>query len=273
MSRGSPLDPRDRELEAGGLESKERFGNRVESYRSSRPAYPAQVYEFLAAELGLAAGSDVADLGSGTGIFCRPMVDLGARVWAVEPNARMRRAAEEELAGRVGFLSIAASAEQTTLGDSSVDLVTAAQAFHWFDVEAVRREVARILRSRGYAALVWNMRPEGRSAFLDEYEQFLTRWGRDYVEVKARYSVRAPERLGAFFAPGWRSARFEHGQELDREALVQRVLSSSYMPSSGDPSCSPMLADLERLFGRHAERGSVFMAYDAEVYCGRVLNG
>ena len=117
-----------------------RFNNRVENYIAYRPKYPAAVAEFLRNELGLSAASVVADVGSGTGILSELLLRAGCTVFGVEPNEAMREAAEELLQAYPNFKSVHGTAEATTLDDSSVDFVTAGQAFHWFDIEGARRE-------------------------------------------------------------------------------------------------------------------------------------
>src|SRR5687768_16889833 len=129
-----------------------RFSNRVEDYARYRPGYPAAIIEFFTTRLGITK-ADVADVGSGTGIFTALLLDAGHRVFAIEPNDAMRAEAERTLGGREGFVSVDGSAEQTTIDDASVDLITAAQAFHWFDVPATRAEFRRILRADGIVAL------------------------------------------------------------------------------------------------------------------------
>src|SRR5262249_648330 len=142
-----------------------RFGARVDDYVKARPSYPAGLLAVLARECGLDKKSIVADLGSGTGIFTRLLLESGATVYAVEPNDEMRAAAERDLASE-RFHSVRGRAEATTLPDASIDLATAAQAFHWFDVEATRRELVRILRPAGLAVLVWNDRDAQATPFL-----------------------------------------------------------------------------------------------------------
>jgi ubiquinone/menaquinone biosynthesis C-methylase UbiE len=91
-------------------------------------------------------GRVVADVGPGTGIFTRLLLETGARVIGIEPNGPMRAAAERRILGEPRFESKNGRAEATGLADASVDLVTAAQAFHWFEPSAARAEFVRILR-------------------------------------------------------------------------------------------------------------------------------
>src|SRR5437660_10266541 len=127
-------------------DAKQRFSNRVADYVRYRPGYPQAVFDLLRAECGLRPGHVIADIGSGTGLLSELFLKNGNRVYGVEPNTEMRRAGEEYLASYDGFSSIAGSAESTTLSDSSVDFVTAGQAFHWFEPAAARPEFIRILK-------------------------------------------------------------------------------------------------------------------------------
>src|SRR2546428_10308203 len=126
-----------------------RFSSRVEDYARYRPGYPPEVIQLLKTECGLSAESVVADVASGTGIFTRMLLDNNCRVFGVEPNAEMRHAAEEFLAGYARFKSLNGTAESTTLPDHSVDIITAAQAAHWVDPSKVLPEVRRILKPCG----------------------------------------------------------------------------------------------------------------------------
>jgi len=111
----------------------QRFTNRVENYTRYRPHYPAQILDSLKVDCGLTAQSIIADVGSGTGFLAELFLAQGNRVFGVEPNREMREAGERLLRAYPKFNSIGTTAEATALPDSSIDFVTAGQAFHWFD--------------------------------------------------------------------------------------------------------------------------------------------
>jgi SAM-dependent methyltransferase len=254
------------------LDPTRRFSDRVEDYVRTRPDYPDAAIDWVLSETGLGEGATVVDLGSGTGLLARSFLDRGLSVVGVEPNQAMRGAGERELARYESFRSVEGRAEATGLPDRSADLVTAGQAFHWFEPEPTRRELARILAPGGWVALIWNLRRRDASPFLAGYEALLERWARDYEAVHRLYA--SPDALGALFgSDGWRRATFEHEQRFDLEGLRGRLLSSSYTPPEGDPDRPPMLADLRALFDRHQSDGSVRFEYETTVYLGRPAPG
>ena len=250
------------------------FSGRVDDYVKTRPSYPNALLDVLRERCNLRAASVVADLGSGTGLFTRLLLETGATVHAVEPNDEMRAAAEAMSKGEASFHSVAGTAEATTLPDASVDLVTAAQAFHWFDVERAHAELRRILRTRAAAretssvALVWNDRALDANAFHRDYEELLVRRCPRYRELQGKADTTA--KFDALLGAGcWKRASVPNEQRLDREGLVGRLLSSSYAPRPGDPSHDATFAELRALFDRHAEGGSVAMLYTTVAITGR----
>jgi SAM-dependent methyltransferase len=249
------------------LRSTERFSTRVENYIKYRPSYPIEVLELMRARCGLAATSMVADIGSGTGILTELLLETGATVFAVEPNKEMREAAERLLSDYGRFRSIKGTAEATTLPEASVDLITASQAFHWFDIPKSRRELARILRPRGWIVLIWNERPTDAGAFLDEYDTLLRRHAADYDRVT---NMRADEaKIREFFGRTPATAVFANRQTFDFAGLEGRLMSSSYAPEAGHPEHEPMIAGLRDLFDRHNRGGKVVFPYRTLVYWGQ----
>jgi len=130
------------------------FARTAAAYERSRPGYAPAAVAYLVEQLDLAPGRVVLDLGAGTGKLARQLVSSGARVVAVEPLAEMRALVP------AGIEALPGTAEAIPLPDASVDAVTVAQAFHWFDEDAARAEMRRVLRPGGALALVSNRRDE-----------------------------------------------------------------------------------------------------------------
>ncbi|PWK92882.1 methyltransferase family protein [Fulvimonas soli] len=246
-----------------------RFSDRVADYVRHRPDYPPALLHWLRRELGASPSWRVADVGAGTGIASKMFLDAGYRVTAVEPNAPMREAAVAWLGGDPRFRAVDGAADATGLPDASVDLVAVAQAFHWFDPPAARREFARILRPGGLAAIWWNSRRLAGTPFLEGYEALLREYGTDYAAVAERHADDASMR--AWFGTGLRGeAHFAHAQRLDFDGLLGRLLSSSYAPRPGHPRHEPMKRALRALFDTCAVDGTVSFDYDTRVFAGEV---
>jgi SAM-dependent methyltransferase len=246
-----------------------RFSSRVENYVRYRPGYPPEVIELLAARCGLTPDSLVADIGSGTGLLAQLFLAHGCRVLGVEPNGEMRAAGERLLAGFPRFTSVEGTAEATTLPAQSVDVVTAGQAFHWFDRALAHAEFVRLLRPDGWVVLIWNDRRSATTPFLVAYEQLLERYATDYAQVNHKRIDETT--IGTFFAPGtWSVQIFENRQLFDFAGLQGRLLSSSYTPEPGHPGHQPMIDALRALFDAHQHGGQVAIEYDTTVYYGRL---
>jgi SAM-dependent methyltransferase len=248
----------------------ERFSNRVDDYARWRPGYPSELVPWLCTQCGLAAGDAVADIGSGTGLFSRDLLAAGLHVYGVEPNAAMREAGARLLAHEACFSSHDGTAEATGLPSSSVRLVTAAQAFHWFRPEQARAEFARILKPAGYVALIWNVRRED-TPFLAGYEALLQRHAPEYA--RSGVPAQADEAVIAQFFAGFDYERrsFPYAQHFDREGLRGRLLSSSYAPARGAAGHEAMMVDLDALFDAHQQDGKVAFLYRTQVFVGRLV--
>jgi ubiquinone/menaquinone biosynthesis C-methylase UbiE len=246
----------------------QRFSSRVDNYVRYRPGYPAVVLDLLKTMCGLTPDSVMADIGSGTGIFTRMLLQNGNRVFGVEPNTDMRMAAQKLLASFPRFTSVTGTAETTTLTDRGIDFITVAQAAHWFDRDRARREFVRILKPGGWTVLLWNERRTDSTPFLREYEQLLLTYGTDYQEVRHE---RTTAEINAFFAPSeFQKRKFSMSQEFDYAGLEGRLLSSSYTPRASDAKYASMLRELRRIFGAHQARGRVSLEYDTRVYYGQL---
>jgi SAM-dependent methyltransferase len=252
--------------ERGGLVAI--FGPKVADYVSSRPDYPSALFDWLEAQGALHAGSRVADLGAGTGLLTRDLLARGAEVLAVEPNAAMREACDRLLAGTPGYRSTEGRAESIPAPDASLDLVTAAQAFHWFDIPAARRECARVLAPGGAVALIWNDRLDGDPLHADMSAVF-ERFGGKHREAMLAHEN--PGGVAAFFAPQtalhWSG---EHEHRLGEAGLLALAFSRSYMPASEAPERAAAAAALREVFARHAVAAAVTVRYCCVCWLGRL---
>ena len=229
------------------------FGAVAGSYERSRPGYPDDAVLWLAGADPL----DVVDLGAGTGKLTRSLVALGHRVTAVEPLpemlAHLRDAVPEVTAVEGG-------AEAIPLPDASADVVTAAQAFHWFDHGPSLAEIARVLRPGGRIALIWNLRDESEEWVADLSDAMVGRTGG--VDAGAAEPIAASGLFGAVeqatFGP--------HVQEVDRETLKELVLSRSYCAVLSDEERSPIFERVDELFALHVRNGVVRLPYVAECF-------
>jgi len=227
-------------------------------YERGRPDYPAAAVDALVERLDLRPGRTVLDLAAGTGKLTRLLVPSGADVLAVEPLPEMR----EELDRRVPEVSArAGTAERIPLGESSVDAVTVASAFHWFDADRALAEIHRVLRSGGGLALIWNARDE-RDALQVELSRIITplrepgmpdRRARNWKTLLAESGLF--ERTERILYP--------HVQPVDEQAVVDRVLSISFIAASPPD----VRADVERQV-REVAAGATELPYMTELYLG-----
>jgi len=179
----------------------------------------------------------------------------------------MRAAAARLLAKYPAFHSVAGRAEATTLPDASVDWVVAAQAFHWFDVDAARGEFRRILRPGGRALLLWNNRRRD-TPFMREYEALIHRYALDFNRINHENAEKDGRIERLFGTGGFERRSFPNAQVFDFAGLRGRVLSSSYMPAAGHPTFEAMIAELRRLFDLHAEGSRVRFDYETRLWVG-----
>ncbi len=248
----------------GRVDPKQRFSGRASSYAKARPGYPHDLFDHLFAVGALGKGCNVADLGSGTGIFSELLLHHGLSVYAVEPNQEMRELAEARLCDVPGFHSVAGNAERTTLPYRSMDAITAAQAFHWFDPNLTREELRRVLKPGGQVIMVWNNREKEADPFNRAYSELVDRYSRDKDEIDALRQ----DPQEHFYPSGYHHSQFWHSKDHDLEGLECLITSASYMPKEGEPGFPQMMAELGRVFAEHQVEGRVTIKYVTDCYHG-----
>jgi SAM-dependent methyltransferase len=229
------------------------FGKEAALYARSRPSYPAEVADWLIPD----GASTVLDLGAGTGKFTASLVGRGLEVTAVEPDPLMLSTLVDGLPSVKG---LAGSAEEIPLADASVDLITAAQAWHWVDEERALPEAARVLRPGGMLGLVWNIRDEGVD-WVHELSGIIQ-------HSEAERALRHGFTIGAPFGE---TERLEVAWErpMDADALVDLVASRSDIITATPEHRRAVLAGVRELVATHpdlAGRQSFSMPYRTYVF-------
>lgn len=249
----------------------------ADDYDRYRPTYPVELFALIGRELALPARPVVADLGAGTGRASLAMAALGWTVTAVEPGRPMldvlaARAAHEGLP----VATVQGTAEATGLEPTSVDLATAAQAFHWFDKPAALAEMARIVRPGGGLALFWNVRDEARSPFVAAYHATLERHGGPaegrYLQAgraTGRDATReALETSTAFEAVALHEVHHEIRMRADD--FVPMTFTASYVRAMPPETQEAFRGETERLVAEHAAAdGSLTIPYRIDCWIAR----
>jgi SAM-dependent methyltransferase len=244
------------------------FSSRVADYVHSRPDYPSALYDELIRAAGLQPEASVADIGAGTGILSAGLLERGFNVFAVEPNAEMRQAADARFAGHPKYRGIDGSAEHMPLPNGSIDLTTVAQAFHWFEPEATRKEFQRVLKPNGCVALIWNDR-----IVHDPLHVALDRLFAEFGGERRHALVRHENRgnVPAFFGDSFPSEFvWPHEQRLDEHGLSSLVFSRSYIPARESPRGSEIAARVHHIFTDFAEAGVATVRYRTTATIGRL---
>jgi len=227
------------------------FADVAGAYERGRPGYPDEAVRWLVG----GDPRDVVDVGAGTGKLTRSLVALGHRVVAVEPLDEMRA----ELVAAVPVVrALAGSAEAIPVADASADVVTSAQAFHWFDHARALPEISRVLRPGGRLALVWNSRDD-RDPWMARLSAII---GNETIEETDVVSVLdASNRFGPV-----ERASFVFEQVLDRDGLLDLVLSRSYLAKLAPPDRQPVLDAVGALYDETTGSDSARLAYVTECF-------
>lgn len=252
------------------------FERGAEDYEKARPSYPDDAVAFVVEQLELGPARRLLDLAAGTGKFTRLVQPTGVEIIAVEPVAGMREQLQAVLPD-VAVLD--GTAEAIPLGDASVDAVTVAQAFHWFDATKALAEIGRVLKPGGGLALIWNVRDE------------TVDWVRQYTEITIRHSGGTPYRRDYSFQrwqeefDGARSGssslfgelqsrRFRYEQDVDIELVLARASSTSFVSAMSDDARQATLDEIRAMLEAHPElqgRAVFPFPYETDVYwCHRL---
>ena len=247
--------------------NEEIFDGMGELYAKYRPSYPTSMIEYFK-HIGLNESSIVADIGAGTGILTSLLLKSCAKVYAVEPNNDMRKEAERSYGDNPRYFSINATAENTTLPDNSIDFITAAQSFHWFNRQVFKVECQRILRTNGKVILIWNRR--------DETSQIV----QDIDAISRKYCPLFSGALGGmrgangtndyqdFFTNGYETKFFCNDILFDKKRFIGLHQSASYRLNENDLNYLNYMNELSNYFDSHNTNDKLILPNKTCCYIG-----
>jgi SAM-dependent methyltransferase len=219
-----------------------RFASVADAYEHGRPDYAPATVGALAAELGLAPGAPVLDLAAGTGKLARSLLAAGLDVVAVEPQAPLR----DRLAAAVGVERVHEGfAEAIPLPDGSVDAVTVADGFHWFDHAQALAEIRRVLRPGGGLAVLSTVPDWSGASWAHELGTLIER-----LRPEHPYFHGPPWQEAVRAAGGWtgpREIRVTASQPTDPRRIVAYVASMSFVAALPDEERAAWLAQVAAL--------------------------
>jgi ubiquinone/menaquinone biosynthesis C-methylase UbiE len=215
------------------------FFGKAESYAKARPSYPREAVDYVCSLVY--PNAVFADIGAGTGKWTELIAARGYGIFAVEPNDDMRKELENTLANFGNTHIINGTDIDTKLPEHSVDIITIAQALHWFDLENFRNECERILKPGGKIITIYNNNPEGSSPKLSKLstDEFYTN-----PTVK----------------------EFKNPIYFSRDEWISFRLSHSHDPKPGDENYETHIEEVKRQFEERATHGKIVLNITTRIF-------
>ena len=249
------------------MDTTQRFSTRADNYARYRWDYVEAAIEAVCTIVQLKPEASVADIGSGTGILTRHFVERARRVYAVEPNAAMRRWAIQALTGYPSFVAIEGRAEAIPLPNHDVELITVGQAIHWFLAPAARSEFVRILKPDGWLAVFGNHSTDpAYNQWMGELRS--ERYGWDTSDANKSPGQQAST---YFDTEDFLKLEFPGLVRLSWESFFGALCSHSHAPEESQPLFLDFQAKALEIFDRLSRSGMLTVAYATEVSLGKLM--
>ena len=217
----------------------------------------------------LSENDSIADVGAGTGIFSLALAQRKSKVISVEPNDDMRAQAARLLEPYENSVIVKGSAEGTGLPAASVNAVTAAQAFHWFDAAAFKAECRRILKPGGRVILIWNSK-DAEDPMMAEHAEINKRLCPDFKGYPGVMAQR-PDTFESFFKDGiYELLEFRDDILMSEDQFMGRSLSSSYAPKENDEAYEEYIEETRKLYENYQRNGRIRFPNIVKLYSGEV---
>ncbi len=243
------------------MNSKEKFTSKSDIYDKYRPKYSEKFIDSIIDNYPISNFTRIADMGAGTGILTQQLLRLACEIYAIEPNNEMRKVAEGKLGKERKCHIVNGSAECTTLDDKSIDIVVAAQAFHWFDKNNFKEEFQRISKNQK-AILVWNTKKKAQS-YLIELEKVNIKYCKDFKGFSGGIAI---EQIADFFDNKYEKSVFENNLKLDKDNFINGILTGSYTPNKNDKYYYEYIHEIEEIYDRHCQKNELEILNDTIAY-------
>lgn len=235
------------------LDSKKRFSKTANVYDKYRPSYPPELIDWIIKTAQCNSGT-LADIGCGTGISTRLFLHRGFEVIGIDPNEEMLAVARE----KDGEIYRRGEATKTGLPPKSVDIITVAQALHWFDLKPTFQEFIHILKPGGWCFAFWHIRKKD-SGLLKDYDLLIRKYSKDYSKIPQPAEIIKKVKK----SPNIKSIDervFSYSQEFNLQGLEGRASSTSYI-AHGVKDKKKFMVKLKQVFNKHEKKGYVTFVY------------
>lgn len=251
------------------MNTNDRFNGKGNNYSKYRPSYPKEYIHYLIKESNLNKDSLVFDVGAGTGILTEILAKRGLRVMAVEPNLDMAIFIKDLTKKYSNLKFINSIAEDINYNKKDVDLITVAQAFHWFDVTKFKKQCKKILKDSGKVALLWNIRDENHEIIKESFD-ICKRLCKNFQGFSGGIGDNIDNIKSFFKDEKYSYAEFENNLEYSLEMFIGRNISASYAPNEGDENYEIFIRELTNLFNKYKKGEKVIIKNKVKSYIGSV---
>lgn len=254
------------------MDTKNLYSTKAEKYAKYRWDYAPNAIKSIIDIAQLAVNSCIADIGAGTGILTKHFIGKVQRIYAIEPNAEMRKILEYELGIAPSVSVINSSAEVTKLPQKSVDMIAIAQSIHWFDPEPARNEMLRILKNDGWLAILRNY----GTGELDKSVGglMIEKYGADFSTTIAKPKEK-PIRF-YYENDSFQKMTFPFQFQQNWEEFIGAITSASFMPDENHPLFNKLEDEAKKVFSEYSDNGNlngmVNVQGETELFIGQPSN-
>ena len=245
------------------------FTNKADLYSKYRPSYAIEFIREMVKRGILKEDKVVLDVGAGTGILTKMLVETGAKVMVAEPNDSMREQLKSYLSNDNVAISDGKAENLKGIEDNSIDAIFVGQAFHWFDPVLFKKECLRVLKKNNNVILVWNKKASG------EMEKDRKRIVEKYRSVVDSYNCSWDERdegIANFFKGKYEKIIYENDLIETKDQFIGRTLSASHAMEKDDPGFWEYLNEWDAYFEKYQKEGIITIKNETVVYIGSLTN-